>query len=220
VTGRPAPPDLLIIGEPSGWSSVTLGYKGSLRVDYVARRPTGHSAGPVGSVAELAVDFWTTVAAACAARNDSKRLFDQLTPVLRAFNTGSDGFTDEARLRLGLRLPLDVTPEEAGALVRGLAGEGSITLGGGEPAYRGDKNNALVRAFLGAIREGGGTPGFKLKTGTADLNILAPAWGCPALAYGPGDSTLDHTPEEHLLLSEYHQAIAVLRRVLNRLAAA
>ena len=34
------------------------------------------------------------------------------------------------------------------------------------------------------------------------MNILAPAWGCPALAYGPGDAALDHTPHEHMPLAE------------------
>jgi LysW-gamma-L-lysine carboxypeptidase len=216
----PAPPDYLVIGEPSGWAAVTLGYKGSLRAECLFRQPTGHTAGPADSVAEVAVGFWNALADACAARNEGKRLFDQLTPVLRSFVTSSDGFADVAQLGLGFRLPVGVTPEEVGALVESLAGEASVTLTGSEPAYRGDKANALVRAFLPAIRAAGGEPGFKLKTGTADMNILAPAWGCPCVAYGPGDSTLDHTPEEHILLDDYHRAISVLGDVLRRLAPA
>ncbi len=58
-----------------------------------------------------------------------------------------------------------------------------------------------------------------LKTGTADLNVVGPAWGCPAVAYGPGDSNLDHTPEEHILLSEYARAVAVLAAVLRKISA-
>ena len=63
-----------------------------------------------------------------------------------------------------------------------------------------------------------GRPDTLLKTGTADLNIVAPAWGCPALAYGPGDSTLDHTPDEHLSLEEYKQAVEVIQNVLKKLS--
>lgn len=214
----PARPDMVVIGEPSGWSSITLGYKGSLRLEYTARQPTGHSAGPVGSVAEVGVQFWNALTAACAVRNEGKRLFDQITPVLRAFTTASDGFADEARLSLSFRVPLATTPEAVAELARDLAGAAEVRVAGTEPAYRGDKNNALVRAFLSAIRAQGGEPGFKLKTGTADLNILGPAWGCPILAYGPGDSSLDHTPEEHILLEDYYQAIAVLDAVLRRVA--
>jgi len=38
------------------------------------------------------------------------------------------------------------------------------------------------------------------------------------VAYGPGDSRLDHTPQEHIRIAEYHHAIDVLERVLRRLA--
>ena len=85
------------------------------------------------------------------------------------------------------------------------------------PAFQGQKNTLLVRAFLAWIRLAGGEPSFVLKTGTTDLNLVAPAWGSPALAYGPGDSSLDHTPEEHLPLKEYRKAVDVLKAVLVRL---
>ena len=78
------------------------------------------------------------------------------------------------------------------------------------PAYRAEKNTPVVRAFLRAIRASGGEPGFRVKTGTADLNIVAPAWNCPALVYGPGDAALDHTPEEHISVQEYIKAVNVL----------
>ncbi len=47
--------------------------------------------------------------------------------------------------------------------------------------------------------------------------MVGPAWNCPMVAYGPGDSRLDHTPDEHLDLAEYHQAIAILSRALSLL---
>ena len=47
------------------------------------------------------------------------------------------------------------------------------------------------------------------------MNVVGPAWNCPIVAYGPGDSSLDHTPNEHLDLAEYRQAIAILTRVLR-----
>ena len=68
-----------------------------------------------------------------------------------------------------------------------------------------------------AIREHGGSPRFKLKTGTSDLNILAPAWNCPAVAYGPGRSLLDHTPDEHIEIADLERAVDVLDSVLRRL---
>ena len=49
------------------------------------------------------------------------------------------------------------------------------------------------------------------------MNIVGPHWNCPILAYGPGDSSLDHTPDEHIDLDEYLRAIDVLTAVLERL---
>ena len=38
-------------------------------------------------------------------------------------------------------------------------------------------------------------------------------------AYGPGDSTLDHTDDEQVELEEYLRAVAVLATALDELAA-
>jgi LysW-gamma-L-lysine carboxypeptidase len=56
-----------------------------------------------------------------------------------------------------------------------------------------------------------------VKTGTADMNVVGPVWGCPMVAYGPGDSKLDHTPDEHVIIEDYLRAIKVLQDVLETL---
>jgi LysW-gamma-L-lysine carboxypeptidase len=87
-----------------------------------------------------------------------------------------------------------------------------------DPPFQAEKNTPLVRAMLRAIRAEGGRPRFKLKTGTSDMNIVGPAWDCPIVAYGPGDSSLDHTPEEHIEIEEFRRAVDVLARALGSLA--
>ena len=49
------------------------------------------------------------------------------------------------------------------------------------------------------------------------MNVVGPVWNCPIVAYGPGDSSLDHTPNEHIEVAEYETAINVLRTVLESL---
>jgi LysW-gamma-L-lysine carboxypeptidase len=51
------------------------------------------------------------------------------------------------------------------------------------------------------------------------MNVVAPIWQCPIVAYGPGDSALDHTPHEHLDLQEYWTAVLVLEQSMRLLAA-
>ena len=73
--------------------------------------------------------------------------------------------------------------------------------------------------MLLGIRQEGGRPTFKKKTGTSDMCLVGPAWKCPIAAYGPGDSNLDHTPGEHIVLAEYLKSIDVLTVVLKNLMA-
>jgi [amino group carrier protein]-lysine/ornithine hydrolase len=213
-------PIACVIGEPSGWDRLTLGYKGRLLVEGRWEQPMAHSAGRDVAVAERAVGFWNAVAARCAAHNEGKaQLFEQLLPSLRAIASGSDGLADWAALTIGIRLPPGVDPDALKQALAGAGFGGQLHFRGGCPAYRGDKNNPLVRAFLKGVRAAGGTPGFLLKTGTSDMNVVGPAWRCPILAYGPGDSSLDHTPEEHVDVAEYLRAIDVLERALRQLVA-
>ncbi|PWH18607.1 MAG: acetyl-lysine deacetylase [Anaerolineae bacterium] len=221
-------PTYAIIGEPSQWSRVTLGYKGTAWFEATFRAPSSHTASNRPSVCEAAFFFWDSLLKWTQAYNRQKeRQFDQITPRLRAFSSAEDGFSETATLRVGVRLPCEVSPQDwyqqVQSLFQCLEGVDCALqpIGYPIPAYRADKNTPLVRAFLQGIRAVAAAegetlaPSFALKTGTADLNIVAPVWNCPALAYGPGDSNLDHTPEEHLSLSEYQRAVKVLERVLR-----
>lgn len=216
-------PDACIIGEPSAWDRVTLGYKGRLLADFIARQPMGHTAGPLESVCEAAVAWWLGIQRFAEEFNRGRpAAFDRLLPSLRDLCSSSDGLYDRVDATVGLRLPLDITREELEQAIRAAAPmapglEVTLAFRGYEPAYRASKNTPLVRAFLAAIRERGGRPGFKVKTGTSDMNVVGPAWRCPILAYGPGDSNLDHTPEEHIEISEYLRAIEVLTSALGQL---
>ena len=71
---------------------------------------------------------------------------------------------------------------------------------------------------LAAIRAQGSRPNFVLKGGTSDMNVVGAQWTCPIIAYGPGDSALDHTPDERIRLDEYAAAVATLRRLIETLA--
>ncbi len=212
-------PRYAIIGEPSRWQRVTLGYKGSAWATLRVERPLAHTAAQVESAAEAAVAAWVRLQQAVAQHNAGREsAFERLQPTLRGLASGGDGFHEWASLTVGCRLPPDVPPTAWYEwLRRTLPGVTIQPQGYPIPAYVADKRTPLVRAFLRAIRAEGGQPGFVRKTGTADLNIVAPVWGCPAVAYGPGDSALDHTPDEHLPLAAYRRAVAVLTRVLTML---
>jgi LysW-gamma-L-lysine carboxypeptidase len=213
-------PDYAIIGEPNHWERVALGYKGSAWAQVRVQRAQAHSASGEQTACEAAVGIWQAVQAFTDGYNAEKtRAFDRLLPTLRGMESGEDGLEQWAQLKIGVRLPVEIPPQAwYERLAEIAAGAELQPVGFPVPAWACEKNSALVRAFLSAVRGQGGKPSFVYKTGTADLNIVAPAWGCPALVYGPGDSALDHTPDEHIELAEYEQAVAVLAAALGNLA--
>lgn len=212
-------PQFVIIGEPNRWDRVALGYKGSAWLNVSVRRALAHTAGRQESACEAAVLIWQNMQNwAETFNNGRERAFEQLMLTLRSMESGSDGFEEWARLRVGARLPLDLPPADWYAQADEL-GAGAVVekLGFALPAFQCEKNTPLVRALLAGIRATGGAPSFVYKTGTADLNIVGPIWNCPALVYGPGDSALDHTPQENISLEEYDRAVTVLKAALKSL---
>ena len=221
-------PDACIIGEPSHWNRITLGYKGRLLLDLTADQPMAHTAGPDASVASVVVDLWNWVTAHAAQANTGKdKAFDQLTPSLRRFITATtEAMHDTVDAQFAWRLPVGFDAEtlqrqiEAWPLTpsgpQALKPTLTFAFRGHEKAWRGDRSNALVRSFLAGLRSVDASEklGFVLKTGTSDMNVVAPVWKCPIVAYGPGDSSLDHTPDEHLELGEYWKAVNVLEQTL------
>lgn len=210
-------PEMCIIGEPSQWDRITLGYKGRLLLRWRWEGPLAHSASDVASPPEHAVTYWERVRDYTAAFNAGREgLFHRLDATLQTINSGQNGAFGWSEMVIGFRLPPGTNPHH---LVDDLIPtEGaSVEAYGHEYAFVADKDTSLSRGLRSAIRLEGGQPRFVHKTGTSDMNIVGPLWECPIVAYGPGDSALDHTPDEHLDLDEYARAIAVLAGALSRL---
>src|SRR5215211_1953973 len=212
-------PDFAIIGEPNQWDRIALGYKGSAWATVTTKRRQAHTASGEETAAEAAVEAWLKIKAYVDSYNaDKQKFFDQLLLTLRGMDSDSNDFEQRATLKVGVRLPVNVSPEAWYAKLHEIV-NGSVVepIGFAVPAWACEKNTRLVRAFLSGIRSEGEEPRFVYKTGTADLNIVAPVWKCPAVVYGPGDSVLDHTPGEHISLKEYAKAVCVLSFVLGTL---
>ncbi len=218
VTAYPKP-DLVMIGEPSNWDAITLGYKGRLLVTVNLEKDHFHSAGEGTTAAEDVVTVWNKLKEHSELYNQDKQgVFDQVQIALQGVSSHLDGFKQKAEATIGYRLPLAIQPEMLKEQIRALIADVPLTFWGEEIAYRSEKDTALTRALRLAIREIGGVPRFKVKTGTADMNVVAQHWNVPMVAYGPGDSALDHTPNEHVNLAEYEKAISVLTLALTNLA--
>ncbi|BCL81131.1 acetylornithine and succinylornithine aminotransferase [Ktedonobacteria bacterium brp13] len=217
-------PVACIIGEPSGSQAVTIGYKGRLLIDGFVCQPSSHSAGPQRSCNELAVAFWERVrqhAELWNSEHAGTSAFAALQPSLRQIQSAHDGLEERTTFVIGYRLPPDFSTAELRVQLQDWAAEDQIqlTFSGEEVAYQSTRTTSLARAFNAALRATGQPPTFKYKTGTSDMNVVGPLWGNNIVAYGPGDSRLDHTPDEHIQLAEYTHAITVLEHVLHTVTA-
>jgi LysW-gamma-L-lysine carboxypeptidase len=212
-------PYCAIIGEPSDWEGITLGYKGMLTVDYRRVQPGGHSAGENPGPAEKAVGFWNRLMTFTEEYNGARSgRFNTLDPALRDFRTFSDGLDDGVEMNIVMRIPPGIEAVDLKQKMVTWCNGAKLAFPGSDVPFRSEKNTPLVRALLRAIRAEGGRPRFKLKTGTSDMNVVGPAWNCPIVAYGPGDSSLDHTPDEHIDVREFRRSVKVLARALEALA--
>jgi LysW-gamma-L-lysine carboxypeptidase len=85
-------------------------------------------------------------------------------------------------------------------------------------AFEADRRSVIVRALAWGIRKTTlNYASFSRKTGTGDMNVLGNALKIPVVTYGPGDSKLDHTPNEHIEIKEYLDSITVLVKTLAKL---
>lgn len=210
-------PDFAIIGEPSRWDRITIAYKGNLHFTYTHRARRVHGAAEELSAATRAAFFFVRLHAHGDSESDTGSAFDALRANIRSFNTVAGEFEETVAMTVDMRLPPSVDPDELERIIRAEAGEAEIAVAEKLPAVVCDKNSRLARTVVAAIRQCGGRPRFVRKTGTSDMNLVAPVWQCPMLAYGPGDSALDHTPNEHIDLEEYQRAIAVLETAFRNL---
>ena len=209
-------PVCIIIGEPSGWDSITLGYKGRFHIEYKATREKTHSSLQSSNCIEDAITFINRLRGFCDSYNAKKSMFYQIGMKVAAIHSDTNGFIDSSYMKIIFRIPPGFQRRELKVFIENQKGWARIKYSQYEPPVKAPKKNRLVSAFLRSIRSLDGEVTFKVKSGTSDMNILQ-AFKIPILAYGPGDSRYDHTSHEHLNLEEYEKSVSVMQKVLQTL---
>lgn len=221
-------PNLAIFGEPSGLSNIVIGYKGRVQIQIECLTDGGHAAAPWLSrnSAEEAFGFWSRLRGSLL-DNEAESKFNSITGCLTGVDaTGPENsIPARTRLRIDIRVPPETQPYKIKAIVESEARSYSAQHPGVQlftmvkeevQPYLGNAHSRLVAACRGAIRRvTGETPVMVRKTGTSDMNLLS---STQAVAYGPGDSRLDHTDQEKIKVSEYLKSIEVYAEILRTLA--
>ncbi len=217
VADRDAP-GAVVNGEPSGTTGITLGYRGFLAGTYVATSESGHTSRPEPNAIQHATRWWTGVEDAFE-RDEYQPVFERVTakPVAIDGGISEDGLSVETTLEVQLRIPPALDAETVRETAEAELGTGTVSWDEPIPPVMESPRTAVARAFRVAIREQGGEPRLLRKTGTSDMNLYADAWDCPMATYGPGNSDLDHAPDERLSLAGFDRSVEVLTAVATTL---
>ena len=225
-------PDFAIFGEPSGLEKVVFGYKGILTVKVTVETPSGHSAAPwlFDNAIEKAMDFWKQINKLHLREEKLKSRFYSITSCLTGIkggNTSASFIPSYCEILVQLRIPPQLTPEQVFEEVkrkidRYKATNPKVTVAIEKvdvaKAFEADRRSVIVRALAWGIRKTTlNYASFSRKTGTGDMNVLGNTLKIPVVTYGPGDSRLDHTPNEHIDTQEYLDSIEVLKKTLTKL---
>lgn len=207
-------PEAVVNGEPSGATGITLGYRGFLAGTYVATSESGHTSRPEPNAIQHAVDWWTAVEDAFA-DDEYHPVFERVTAKPVDINGGSseDGLSVETTLDVQLRIPPTLTADAVRETAEAELEIGTVSWAEPIPPVMESPRTEVARAFRAAIRKQDADPRLLRKTGTSDMNIYAGGWDCPMATYGPGNSDLDHAPNERLSLSEFDRSVSVLETV-------
>lgn len=225
------PADYAVFGEPSGVDKVTIGYKGSLRLKITCKTQTGHSAAPwlFENAIEKVFEVWRETKKLCCPQERLESPFHSVTSCLTKINGGetSSVVPSTCHIHVDIRVPPQFTCQQVFDKVSGLVKKYQtanpkvsvkIEAKSLTDPFELNKSSTVVRAFSWAIRKVRAKPPVLLrKTGTGDMNVLGRAMKIPVVTYGPGDSRLDHTPNEHIKIREYLNAIQVYREAVIKL---
>ncbi|MNK86134.1 Carboxypeptidase G2 precursor [compost metagenome] len=203
--------DAVIIGEPSGEDSLTLGYYGLFKLRITIRRAQEHTAAKdsVSAIDELyqvAADIRSRVrdidpqglSSLIDIEHRNERGYITVTAILnfRISPEAGNGYSDKVDLSFGNAITVEVLRAT--------------------PGFANPRSDTLVKAFVRSFSKQGKSIRYLKKRGTSDMNTLASAWSTvPMVAYGPGDSSLDHTNDEYLHYKEVESSRAILREAVN-----
>lgn len=211
-------PGAVVIGEPSGTGTIVVGYKGIFRFRLQMRASAHHTSSPDDTAAVMAVGAWQQISDWLSGlRPADGPLFGQAIPTITGFRAD----LELATVDVSCRVPPGFEADAFSHRLREIAGDqGHIEILEWVPAVRVSQRNAAARALQESMRACGLDGLTKVKLGTSDMNLAVSHWGVPTVAYGPGDSHLCHSADEHVDIRGFMVSIDVLAGALVRLAAA
>ncbi|MFC4777986.1 M20/M25/M40 family metallo-hydrolase [Paenibacillus sp. GCM10023252] len=203
--------DAVIIGEPSGEDSLTLGYFGLLKLRITIHRAQEHTA---------AKDTVSVIDELYSVVSDLRLRVRDLDPDSLSSLIDIEHHHDRGYLTsigtLNFRISPGAGRNYLDKLVLAFPEGVTVEVLRATPGFANSRSDQLVKAFVRSFAKHGKSIRYIKKRGTSDMNTLATTWeGVPMVAYGPGDSSLDHTNEEYLHDAEVLSSRAILTEAVS-----
>ena len=215
-----AKPKMAINGEPSNTNGITIAYKGRLVLACRTKGKALHAGTASENPIERTFEFYTKVRQAYPQHSKFDSVIINLTSIHAGSADAINVVPENMDFVLDVRLPPSIKIASVVRKFRALAPQNvALSVQESITGVETDPNHPLCRAMISSMRECALTPRYVKKSGSADMNITIHA-GIPTIAYGPGDSSLDHTPHEVVGIADYEKAIAVLKGAVARLSPA
>ena len=216
-----AKPKMAMNGEPSNTNGVTVAYKGRLVMECRTRGKASHAGMASENPIEQTFEYYGKLRQAFPLH---KKAFDNVIINVTHIEAGSHQalniVPEKLDFEIDVRVPPSISNKEVIGTFKKLAPPAvSVKVHESLTGVETSVNHPLCRALVSAIRDCGIQPRYVKKSGSADMNITGHA-GIPTIAYGPGDSSLDHTPNEVILLKDYEKAVGIMKRALVNLKTA
>jgi LysW-gamma-L-lysine carboxypeptidase len=224
--------DYAVFGEPSGVENITIGYKGQIQLKVICKTETGHASTPwlYENALDKAYELWQHIKNSYEPLEKAESPFYAVTACLTKLTGGNatSVIPFEAEMYIDIRVPLPYTTAqvfEQTQLVIAQYEQANpkvtlkISVEDTVEPFEVNKSSPLVHALSASLRRVLGKPATLLrKTGTGDMNILGHAMNMPIVTYGPGDGHLDHTLDEHIVISDYLSAIEIYKETILKLS--
>ncbi len=208
-------PKMAVNGEPSSPEGITIAYKGRILVECRTEGEAAHAGMNAENPIEKTMEYYEKLRHHFPRHHTFDSVIFNVTHIDYGHKESLNIIPAHLDFYIDVRIPPSKNIEEIKRLFHSAAPEGiRIKIEESFPGCEMQTTHALTRAMVAAVRSCGLAPRYLKKSGSADMNISMAA-GIPTIAYGPGDSKLDHTDKEYLKWSDYEQAIAVLRAFLQ-----
>ncbi|MEM3186236.1 MAG: M20/M25/M40 family metallo-hydrolase [Conexivisphaerales archaeon] len=207
-----------IFGEPSGHSSIVIGYRGRIQASVEFLTNSFHASSPwMGkSALDEAIEFIQRVRQLDTSNSNNEK-FNSSSLCVTKLQSGdtSNVAPSKASLTIDIRIPPGADTKKIinflEETARTINEESRVSIDDMIYGVEVNQNAELVRALRRAIYKSSGSVAKCIrKTGSGDMNHLLYGTSIQAVTYGPGDSRLSHTKNEYIDLLDYYYSIATL----------